>query len=95
MNSFYDELIDSIMATGISEEEARNAARRCAMAMGRHAAVGYAGGGALGFFLQMNPATALPYLVGGLALGAGHGLAKAPQCAEVRQAIGFWNTARI
>jgi hypothetical protein len=91
----YDELIQSITATGLPETEARNAARRCAMAMAKQGAVGYLGGGAFAYFMAMNPATAVPYLVGGAVLGAGHALAKSPQCSEVREAIRFWNITPI
>ena len=95
MASPYDQLIQAIVDTGVSEAEAQHAARRCAMAMAKQGAVGYLGGGALSYFLAMNPGTALPYLVGGLAIGAGHALVKSPQCSEVREAIQFWNLAPI
>jgi hypothetical protein len=88
----YDELIHAIRNTGISEAEAQHAARRCLKEMAKQGAMGYLGGGALSYFLAMNPATAMPYLIGGLALGGGHALAKSPQCSDVRKAISFWNS---
>jgi hypothetical protein len=93
--SSYDELIQKITATGISENEARLAVRRCTFAMAKQGVVGYAGAGAFTYFMAMNPATAVPYLVGGAVLGAGYALAKSPQCSEVRTAIRFWNATPI
>jgi hypothetical protein len=89
MASPYEQLIQAIIETGIPETEARHAARRCALAMAKQGATRYLGGGALAYFMAMNPATAVPYLVGGVALGAGHALLKAPQCSEVREAVPF------
>ncbi len=91
----YEQLIQAIVETGVSEAEAQHAARRCAMAMVKKGFAGYIGGGALSYFLAMNPSTAIPYLVGGIALGAGHALVKSPQCSEVREAINFWNVTAI
>jgi hypothetical protein len=95
MASPYDQLIQAITETGVSEAEAQFAVRRCAMAMAKQGAITYVGGSALAYFLAMNPATAMPYLVGSAALGAGHALAISPQCSEVRLAILFWITARF
>jgi hypothetical protein len=95
MASPYDDLIQAITATGVSEVEARHAARRCAIAMAKNGAMGYLGGGAFAYFMAMNPAAAIPFLVGGAAIGAGYAFAKAPQCSEVREAVRFWNTAPI
>ncbi|MBS0396597.1 MAG: hypothetical protein JSR54_18400 [Proteobacteria bacterium] len=93
MASPYEELISSITAAGVPEVEARHAARRCAMAMAATGAVGAAAGMAFAFFMSRNPVASIPQgLVGG-AVGAGYALIKAPQCAEVREAIRFWNTA--
>jgi hypothetical protein len=95
MASPYDQLIQAIIDTGVSEAEAQHAARRCAMAMAKQGVAGYLGGGALSYFLAMNPGTAVPYLVGGVVLGAGHALVTSVQCSEVREAIKFWNTTAI
>jgi hypothetical protein len=91
MASPYDQLIQSIVETGLTEDEARIAARRCVLAMAKQGIAGYAGGGALAYFLAMSPGIA----VGAMTLGAGHALAKSPQCSDVRQAIRFWNTAPL
>ena len=93
MASPYEQLIQAIVDTGVSEAEARHAAQRCALAMATRGIVIYAGAGAFTYFMSMNPATAIPYWVGGLAVGAGSALAKSPSCSEVREAIRFWNTA--
>jgi len=95
MKSPYDELIDAIVDSGVSESEAQLAARRCALAMAQNGAVAYLGGGALAYFLAMNPASAVPYAVGGLTLGAGYALAKSPRCSEVRDAIRFWSSVQF
>jgi hypothetical protein len=93
MPSPYEQLIQAIAETGVSEVEAQHAARRCAIAMAKQGIAGYAAGGALSYFLAMNLTTAVPYLVGSTALGAGHALMKSPQCSDVRRAIQFWSTA--
>ena len=95
MTSLYDQLIQAIIETGVSEAEAQHAVRRCALAMAKQGAAGYLGGGALSYFLAMNPGTAVPYLVGGVAFGAGHALVASAQCSEVREAIKFWSTTAI
>jgi len=93
VSSPYDDLIEKIADTGISRQEAEFAARRCAMAMLKGGAVGYTAAGAWAYFLAMNPLAAAGYLAGASVAGAGYQLATSPQCAEVRQAISFWNTA--
>ena len=95
MPSPYDQLIQAIADTGISEAEAQHAARRCSLAVAKGGLTGYFGGGAFAYFLAMNPASAVPCAVAGLGIGAGYALAKSPQCSEVRDAIRFWNTAPI
>ena len=95
MPSPYEQLIEAIVETGVSEVEAQHAARRCAMAMAKQGAVGYLGGGAFAYFMAMNPASAVPYAIAGLAGGAAYALIKSPQCSEVREAIRFWNTAPL
>jgi hypothetical protein len=96
MSSPYEDLIRAITETGISRAEAEHAARRCAMAMAKGGLLGYAGGSiAFGYFMAMNPATAIPYLLVSTAVGGGYALTKSPQCSEVRDAISFWNTAKF
>ncbi len=101
MSSAHEDLIGKIAATGISEEEAEHAARRCLMSMEKNGGFGYAGGATFAYFLAMSttpPGAAVAvaysaYAVVGGAIGAGYALAKSPQCSEVREAISFWNTA--
>jgi hypothetical protein len=93
--ALYDVLLDQVMKTGISEEEARLAVRRCAVTMAKQGALAYVGGGAaqiaLSYFVKMNPATAIPYAVGSVLLGAGHAVYSSPDCSDVRRAIVYWN----
>jgi hypothetical protein len=93
MNSAYDDLIDKITDSGISRSEAEHAARRCAAAMAVGGLAGYTAAAGFAYFMAMNPLTALPYLIGAPVVGASYQLLKSPSCSEVRQAIGFWNTA--
>ena len=93
--SAYDELIDFVTDSGIPRSEAEHAVKRSALAMARYSIGTYAAGGAVTYLLSMNPTTALPYLVTAAAGGAAYGLAKAPQCEEVRTAIRYWSTAKF
>ena len=93
MNSPYEELIDFVVSSGISRTEAEHGVRMCALAMAKNGAAAYFGTGAVVYFMSMNPATAVPYLVGAAAVGAGYGLAKSPQCQEVRDALRYWSAA--
>jgi hypothetical protein len=95
MSAPYDDLIDAVTNTGISRAEAEHAVRRCAMAMAKGGLVGYTAGGAFAYFMAMNPATSIPYLLVSTAAGGGYALAKSQQCSEVREAINFWNTAKF
>jgi hypothetical protein len=95
MRSEYEALIQAITETGVPEAEARAAATACAKAMARGAVTGYVGGGALSYFLAMNPATSLEYVVTGFAIGGGYALVKSDQCAAVRDAIAFWRHAPL
>ena len=95
MTSLYEQLIQAIVQTGVSQDEARHAARRCALEMARQGFVGYLGSGALAYFLAMNPVSAMSFLAGGAVLGAGHAFARSPQCSEVREAISFWSSAPL
>src|SRR6266404_6852675 len=54
MSSAYEDLIGKIAATGISEEEAEHAARRCLMSMAKNGGFGYAGGATFAYFLAMS-----------------------------------------
>jgi hypothetical protein len=51
---------------------------------------GYSTGGALAYFLAMNPVSVFPFLIGTTATGAGYQLLKSPSCSEVREAVSFW-----
>lgn len=104
MPSPYEHLIAAITETGVSEEEARLAAHRCAFAMAKQGAVGFAAGAAFAYFmapvLGTNPVTFLPFTgtaatltTGGALLGASHAALKSPQCGEVRNAIRYWTFA--
>jgi hypothetical protein len=92
MNSPYEHLIEFVTNAGLSEDEARHAVRQCAWAMAKKGAVSYVAGGAISYFMLMNPTTAIPYTVGATAAGAAFGLAKAPECSQIREAIRFWST---
>jgi hypothetical protein len=91
----YEELIGFVESNGIARYEAEHAVRRCAMAIALRGAATYAGGGFIMYFMNMNPASAIGYGAMSFGVGAAYGLAKAPQCREVREAIRFWNTAPI
>jgi len=93
VNTPYEDLIDFVTKRGISRYEAERAVKRCARAMAINGLVGYSTGGAIAFFLAMNPATAVPYLIAGTAVGAVTTLARAPACSDIREAISYWNTA--
>ena len=105
MTSPYEHLIAAIVETGISEGEARHAARRCAFAMAKGGGVGYTTGYALAYFLApvgATPITVLPYMgaastimAGATLAGAGTAFARAPQCSQVREAIRYWSFAKI
>ncbi len=90
MSVVYDDLIDKITASGVSKADAQIAVRHCEMAMIKGGLVGYTAGGALAYFLAMNPASAFPFLIGTTATGAGYQLLKSPACSEVREAVSFW-----
>jgi hypothetical protein len=92
MPSPYDELVEFVAQSGISQAEAEHAVRRCATAMLAQGAATYVAGSAVMYFMNMTIPSAFSY--GTLALGAGavHAVAKSPQCSEVREAIRFWNT---
>ena len=85
VNTPYEDLIDFVTKRGISRYEAERAVKRCARAMAIN--------GLVAFFLAMNPATAVPYLIAGTAVGAVTTLARAPACSDIREAISYWNTA--
>lgn len=90
MSAGYDDLMQFLSESGISTSDADSAAKRCLASMVKRGVGGYAAGGVVAYFLAMNPAAAIPYLVGGLALGAGHALAEAEACSDVRQAVRYW-----
>jgi hypothetical protein len=91
----YEDLINFVVDSGLSRDEAEHAVRQCVFAMIRKGLAGYTAGGAAAYFMQMNPSTAIPFLLVTTSVGAGYALAKAPQCSEVRGAVQFWNTARF
>jgi hypothetical protein len=93
MTKAYQPLLDMLVETGISEAEAEHAVRRCATAMAKQGVTAYASAGALAYFMNMTPASGVSFAITTMSLGAGHALLKSPSCGEVRNAIGFWNTA--
>jgi hypothetical protein len=95
MASLYDQLIQEIKETGLTEAEAKHAARRCATAIALRGATGWAAGSLLGIFLAKNVAVAMPLAIGGTVLGVGNALVKSPQCSKVRDAVKFWNKVGI
>jgi hypothetical protein len=91
----YNDLVSFVADQGLSEGEAEHAIRRCLMAMAKYGIGAYAGAGAVAYFMNMTPASAVGFgllTVGG---GAAVGLMKSPQCSEVRGAVRFWNTANF
>jgi len=93
--SAYDELIDFVTKSGIPPADAEFAVRQCALAMAKRGIGAYTAGGAVAYFMSMNPSTAIPFLIGTTAVGAASGLVNAPQCEEVREAIRYWTKAQI
>lgn len=91
----YDDLIAFITKQGVSEQEAAHAVRRCVIAMGRHGLAAYGSAGAIAYFLNMNPASAMGFATAAIGSGAAIGFASAPQCSEVRSAIAFWGTSPL
>jgi hypothetical protein len=91
MADYYNDLIDWVADTGISRNEAQHAVTRCSLAIAKGGAAGYTAMGAAAYFMAMNPATAVEYLVASTAIGGGYELIKSPACAQVREAISFWN----
>src|SRR5258708_13144016 len=97
MSSAHEDLIGKIAATGISEEEAEHAARRCLMSMAKNGGFGYAGGATFAYFLAMSttpPGAAVAvaysaYAVVGGATGAGYPPPNSPHSSELRQALIF------
>lgn len=92
MSVVYDDLIGKITASGISTADAQIAVRHCEMAMLKGGVAGYTAGGALAYFLAMNPASAFPFLIGTAAAGSGYQLLNSPACSEVREAVSFWKS---
>ena len=76
MSSPYEDLIDAITEIGVSRQEVEHAARVCALAMVKGGLIGYTAGGVFAYFMGMNPATVLLYLVVSAAAGGGYALAK-------------------
>jgi hypothetical protein len=95
MADYYNDLINWVADTGVTRDEARHAVVRCSLAIAKGGAAGYAAMGAAAYFMAMNPATAAEYLVASTAIGGGYALAKSPSCAEVREAIQFWNKVEL
>jgi len=91
----HNDLVNLLVKSGVSPSEARPAVNRCLLSMGAHAAMTYTAGGALAYFLAMNPATTLPYTAATIAAGAGYAFQKSPQCMEVRTAIRFWLATQL
>jgi hypothetical protein len=89
----YDDLLGFMRDQGFTDLEAQHAVKRCVIAMAKHGAGAYAGAGAIAFFMNMTPASAMGFATVTLAGGAAHGLATSPQCKDIREAISFWNTA--
>jgi hypothetical protein len=89
----YEELVSTIVDSGISRPEAEHAVRLCTFAMAKQGAGAYTGSALLMYFMNMTPASAIAY--GTLAVGAGasHALLKSPDCQEVRKAVQFWSRA--
>ena len=91
-----EDLISTIVESGISRPEAEHAVRRCGFAMVKQ---GYGAlvGSALAMYFMGMTMTPVAFSYGTLAFtaGAGHALIKSPACEEVRQAVQFWSTAHF
>ncbi len=95
MPTTYEELVSTIVDSGVSRLEAEHAVRRCGFAMARQGAAVYTGSALLMYFMNTNPVSAIGYGTVALGAGAGHALLKSPDCEEVRQAVQFWNFAKF
>ena len=88
-------LIDSMTRSGVDHSDAELAVDQCIRAMLKHGVGAYTATGLAAYFLGMNPATAVPYLVAAPVLGAGYGFFSSPQCRDVREAVSFWKTVEL
>jgi hypothetical protein len=88
-------ITQKIVESGVSQEEAEHAVRQCVIAMAKGGGVAGMAGMAFGFFMTKNLAAATVIGAAGIPAGGAFQLLKAPQCQEVRDAINFWNTAKI
>lgn len=95
MSTPYEDLVQFIESNGVTEAEGEHALRRCLIAMGKAGLVGYASGGAISYFMTMNPATVFPFLTATTAAGAGYALVNSPSCSEVREAVAYWRAANL
>ena len=85
-----EELLDLLVKSGVSRQEAQPAVNRCLLQMGATAVASYGAGGLLVYFLAMNPITAPGFVTVTTAAGGAYALGKSPQCQDVRRAIRFW-----
>jgi len=95
MSTPYEELVSTIVDSGIPRPEAEHAVRRCGIAMAKQGAAVYTGSALLIYFMNTNPASAIGYSTLAVGAGAGHALLKSPDCEEVREAVKFWNHAKF
>jgi hypothetical protein len=95
MSTPYEELQRFMISNGIPAADAEIAIRRCSIAIAKRASAGYIGGGAVAYFMAMNPAAGISYVVGGATIGAGSALYSSPACADIRTAIRYWWTAAL
>jgi hypothetical protein len=91
----YQELVDTIVESGVSRAEARHAVNSCALAMAKQGTVAYTGSALLMYFMNTNPASAIGYGTAAFGAGAAHALIKSPDCREVRRAVRFWTHAQF
>lgn len=89
----YDDLLAFVRESGLDDEEARHAVRRCAITMAKNGAGAYLGAGAIAYFMNMNPASAMGFAAVTFGSGAAYALATSPSCGDVRKAVFFWRTA--
>lgn len=95
-NEVKETLMQKVIDSGVSKEEAENAVNKCMAAMAKGGVIGGAVAVALPFFLK-NPAAplaAIPMGIVGSVGGVAYQAAESPKCEEVRAAVNRWNLSR-
>ncbi len=91
----YDDLMGFVTDSGVPRSEAEHAVRQCVWAMVKYGAASYYGAGAIAIFMSMTIPSGVAFATYAAGAGAVAGFARAPQCAEIRERLRFWQTAPI